>query len=476
MKNKSLLLLLPALIGLAMLVLPSCSKKFDEPPVANTTLAQQGITANTNIATLKSMVGNADGAFRQITSDIVITGVISGDDRSGNLYKELYLQDTSGAMSIELDATGLFSTFPVGREVAIYCKGLWLVNTKAMKKLCQREVVNGTASAVGIPAADIGTYVKGGAVNQPVAVKSVTMTDLTTVNTNLLGALVKLDNVEVVNSDLRKTWSDISPAKIDQNIYIKDCSNTQIIIRTSAYANFAGVRVAQGNGSVVALYTAYNTTPQLLLRDTSDAKLWNIRCDGSVPGTPDTVRTIDYIRSLGVGATVQSHTVIRGIIASNSSNEASGNFIIQDASGYGIQMHFTSARSYSLNDSVEVDVSGATVGRFNNGALQLTNVGYVSTFGQGSITPRVTTIADIMANQANWESTVVTLNNVTIAQTSTNSTGVNYSITDATGSITTFVRNSLGLTLPTSATSITGYVGIFSGTAQLNLREAGDVR
>ena len=76
-----------------------------------------------------------------------------------------------------------------------------------------------------------------------------------------------------------------------------------------------------------------------------------------------------------------------------------------------------------------------------------------------------------------WESTLVTINNVTIS-----GSGTNYTITDATGSLATFVRATSGITMPTAANSITGYVAVFQSTspvpiqvAQITLRTQSDI-
>jgi hypothetical protein len=250
-------------------------------------------------------------------------------------------------------------------------------------------------------------------------------------------------------------------------------------MRTSGYASFAGVRVPQGNGTATAIYTVFNTTKQLIVRDTTDLDMKGPRCGTGV--SPSLVyKTIQEIRNLGSGASIPANTGIRGTIVSNTQNEANGNYRIQDGSGYGIQLRFPSNNpNYLQNDSVAVDISGLTVDLFN-GDMQINNVGSSVKITTATVTPRVTTVAAINTNLAasvtnNWASTVVQLNNVNIVQTSTNTTGTNYNVTDASGTIVSFVRNTLGLTLPSFATTLTGYVSLFNGTPQLTLRSAADV-
>ena len=102
--------------------------------------------------------------------------------------------------------------------------------------------------------------------------------------------------------------------------------------------------------------------------------------------------------------------------------------------------------------------------------------------GTMNITPRVATVADVIDHLNDWASSLVTINNVTIfKEGSANSTGQNYRITDASGSLVSFVRNASGIVVPEGgATSVTGYISIYQpGTnppvAQLILRTAADI-
>src|SRR6476469_3458463 len=75
----------------------SCNKKFDAPPA----YIAPKIVANTTIATLKSMhtPGNADS----IKTDLIIAGVVIANDSSGNFYKQIILQDSTGGIAINID-------------------------------------------------------------------------------------------------------------------------------------------------------------------------------------------------------------------------------------------------------------------------------------------------------------------------------------------------------------------------------------
>jgi len=179
---------------------------------------------------------------------------------------------------------------------------------------------------------------------------------------------------------------------------------------------------------------------------------------------------------------------IRGVVISNSANEAAGNYRIQDESGAGIYLYAANGSPvYPLGTVLQIDASGVGVLTLYNGDLELMKVPSTKvTVEQGAtlnITPRVATAQEVISNLDNWASTLVTLNNVTITKSgAANGTGQNYNITDATGTLVSFVRTASNITLPEGgAGSITGYVSIFQSatatnpTPQLIVRSAADV-
>ncbi len=472
MKNRISKILMSGLLTmLAATFIVGCQRTFDEPP----TTTDPGVTANITIKDLKaqSNVG-ASGAMTKLTGGKIISGIVVGNDRSGNIYKTIYIQDATGAIALELDGLSLFNQFPVGREVFVLLDSLYIYNETAMIKLGVRSFSNGSYAMGGIPSPLIDKYVKKGSLNNPVVPKDVELNDL---NNDYQSMLIRLKNFEVSPGDQNKTWADTSANKATQNINIRNCAGNTTIIRTSGYANFAGVKVAQGNGDVTAIYTVYNTTKQLIIRDTADVQFNGPRCGSNVQ-----IVSIKDVRAyFAAGGNIPANTGIEGVIVSNRNNEAAGNYRIQDANGYGIQIRFKTASNplADAGDKYVVNVSGLKVEDYQ-GDLQINNVETASKTGTGTVTPRATTVADIATNLSssatdNWSSTVVKLSNVNITETGTNSAGTNYAIVDGTGSIISFVRSTLGYAMPTFATSVVGYVSLYNGTPQLTIRSAADV-
>lgn len=269
--NKIFKLMTAVMMVVTAVTLSSCKKTFDNPPGA----ADPALVANTSIKALKALHTTA-GAYDIITTDIIISGIVVADDKSGNFYKQLFIQDETGGLQILLDANSLYGTYPVGRRVFIKCNGLCISDYNKTMELGVKATVAGSPSLEGIPSNLISKYVIGGSLNNPVTPITVTLADLggtaaTNMNDPFIGSLIKLEDYEFTN--LNKTYADTSVYKSTTNDTIRTCgSNVLLIVRTSAYANFAAQKVAQGHGSITAIYTVFGNTKQFIIRDTSDVQ------------------------------------------------------------------------------------------------------------------------------------------------------------------------------------------------------------
>jgi hypothetical protein len=465
------------LLLVAALVLNGCKKKFDEPAPAT----DPNIQANTTIAQLKAM-HTVFGAIDVINTDVIIEGIVVANDKSGNLYKEIYIQDSTGGLNVLLDANSLYTSFPVGRKVFIKANGLAISDYNRLVQLGVRAVVGGVPSVQGITSGLIDDYVIGGSLNNPVVPKVVTVSQLgTSMQDPYQGTLIQLNNYEFIAADTGKTWSDTSAYKNSVNLTVKGCTgNSNIIIRTSGFANFAGINVPNGNGTLVAIYTVFNTTKQLIVRDDEDAQFVNPRCGQG----PTTVMNISDVRNLFTGTTTSAPDGkrITGVVISDrtTNNENGQNLYLQQGDNLsGIVVRFDAPHSFNLGDSLDINISQQEISEFNN-LLQVNNVplAYATRISTGkTITPRIVTLAQIAANFNTWEATLVKILNVTSLTGGTGGTySGNVNMNDGTG---TFVmRTSTSATFasqtyPSSAVSVTGYLSEFGPGKELHIRNPG---
>jgi hypothetical protein len=91
-------------------------------------------TPNTTIAELKALYTKT-GQPVKIDRDILIGGRVISEDRSGNIYRSLYIQDETGAIEIKLGKSGLYNDYKPGQWVYVDCSGLSIGNYRGMLQL-----------------------------------------------------------------------------------------------------------------------------------------------------------------------------------------------------------------------------------------------------------------------------------------------------------------------------------------------------
>lgn len=244
------------ILGLAILFsLGSCVKgEFDTPPVF---IPKFEGTANKTIAELKATYL---GVLDSIKEDLIIQGIVVGNDESGNIYKKLIIQDATGGIELNLDRTSMYTEFKLGQRVFVKCKGMFLGDYNGLIQLGGK--FNGSIGR--LPDAMINQHLFRDSLpgTVPTPVKIVVGAD----NKQYISTLVKLENVSFTEAGQVWATQDVSAT----NRTLKDQSGKTLVVRTSQYANFAGLKVPSGNGTVYGLLSIFGTTWQLTIRDTSD--------------------------------------------------------------------------------------------------------------------------------------------------------------------------------------------------------------
>ena len=99
MQHKKTLLWLSSVIILftAVIGISSCKKKFDEPPAFVEPAIPDGFTVM-KIKDLKALhvKGSVEALSDVIGGNKVIVAVVNADDKSGNYYKQISLEDETG--------------------------------------------------------------------------------------------------------------------------------------------------------------------------------------------------------------------------------------------------------------------------------------------------------------------------------------------------------------------------------------------
>lgn len=353
------------IVVMAVFAVSSCNKYLDHPPGPSDPL---NLEATASIDSLKQY-HTSTGSIDVINDDLIISGIVIANDESGNFYKQLFIQDSTGAMQIMIEASSLYATYPVGRRIFVKCKGMALSDYHGVMQLGVKAYVAGLPSIQGIPSTLIGDYIVGGSLNNPV--RTYAVSNLSSLGTSLsnfyINNLIRLDGFEFAPTDTSFTYSDTSSYKNTTNRNVQNCSNAKTIIRTSGYANFAGVKVPQGNGSITAVYTVYGSTQQLVIRDTYDVQMNDSRCNApKIVVAPTAVSGLTY-QVGGASILEQSFTVSGTRLTSGITVTAPASFEISKTSGSGFTNTLTITGSGTIaNTTIYVKLkSGLSVGTYN---------------------------------------------------------------------------------------------------------------
>ncbi len=242
-------------------LLTSCYNRFEEP--VEKTLPDLPSRTLT-IAQLKELYVNKGSKPLMLQHGVVIRGVVSTNDSKGNFYRTIHIQDETGGIECKMGMPNLSLIYPQGAEVAIYCEGLVLGSYGGQVNLGFKS--NNPKYETGyVPDALVSDVMKKG---RFVGIEPIDLT-IATLSTKYANMLIRLPRVQFTASDLQQSYADPINKSNNPSVNrtLEDENGNKVIVRTSSYAQFAGKKIPDGSGSVVALLTFFSNTPQLIIID-----------------------------------------------------------------------------------------------------------------------------------------------------------------------------------------------------------------
>ncbi len=448
-----------------------------------------GLPVNRTIALLKAMNGLYDfrtgGDTTLIRSPVTISGIVTANDKSGNLYQSVVIEDSTGALQLLIDGYSLYAAYPVGRKLYVRCAGLTLGYNGGTPVLGLG--VDERLNVQPIPGSRIDQHIVKADVGHAAAPLELPLEKLTaaTLDRSLVNRLVRLS--DVMFSDSSGTRSYAQP-NATTNREIRDCGNRRISLRTSNYASFAAAPLPAGSGTVTGIFSIYTSTvsgavsPQLTIRDTGDVSMRAPRC-GYTGGAaePPPLIGIDSLRRLYAGKPLRLPALrIAGIVISDaaSGNISPGLFILQGGS-CGISVYTGGQVPFVPGDSLLISLGGDSL-RSYAGMLEITGASVSSIVRAGSgrpVVPRTLTLGALYSGFSACEATLVRVDQARVSESG--SFGGSRRLEDATGSIilrTAGTAVFAGQPLPVGPRSFTGIATWYNGTRQLCMRNIDDVR
>lgn len=267
MKNLSI-----ACMILFLVFTSGCVKDdFDVPP----RFQDPGLTATNTIAELKAMSTSANPTL--IETDVIIKGVVTGNDLTGNIYKNLFIRDETGALAISANVVEMNTEYQIGREVYVMMKDLYIGSYNELPSI-------GSAPNSSFPE-DVGRIEENIFREQVVAGLFtaapdpilVTMSDVGPANLN---QLVQFEDVEFVDDEINLTMATVGGTS-GVNRTIQDCMGEELTVRNSDFSDFTGNEIPNGKGTIKGILSVFGSTYQLLLITDEDVNMEDTRCDGS---------------------------------------------------------------------------------------------------------------------------------------------------------------------------------------------------
>lgn len=241
---------------------------FGNPNVKETNLV--------TIAQLKQQYATviSEGGMQKFTKATQIKGVVTGNDIEGNVFSEVAIDDGTGAILICISQGGLFAQLPVGQEILVELKDLYIGSYGQQPEIGTpytnkngKTYVSRMSRALW---ADHFTYTGQKKEVAPVEFDKTKVSDAKYIEQNC-GKLMTIKGVkfESVLNYVYATEHEKDAANC-VNRSLQGISNRNLVVRTSTYADFAALALPEGTCDITGIFTRYNNTWQILIRQISD--------------------------------------------------------------------------------------------------------------------------------------------------------------------------------------------------------------
>ena len=265
-------------IAITSMGLAACMDKdweapqFDEPLYGNNSIMKEEGDKVITIGELKekysSLINASTDGVKEITDDWQLQVVVNGNDEGGNLYKQISVQDPTGAIIVGINASNLYPYMPVGQQLLINLKGLHIGGYRKQAQI--GALYNGRS--IGRMDTDVWEQhvrlLKEGEIEAKV--------DTVDFDENadkyiLSGRIVKLSGVTISGEGTQVLAPEDGSVALSSN-----CANrlingkSSLVLRTSSYSKFANRAIPKGKADVYGVCTRYNNTWQILMRTESD--------------------------------------------------------------------------------------------------------------------------------------------------------------------------------------------------------------
>lgn len=265
----------------------ACQADMDTPELQDPV---SPLEANTTILELKQLFENTTDSIelRPDGQHYIIHGRVVSSDASGNIYKQLVIQDETAALAFSINQGSLYNEYRLGQEMVVDVTGLWIGYYSGLQQIgWPTEPYNG-ADQLGFMAFDFwkahATY--NGVPNPEyldVELNSgyptseyycINFENFDQLNNGTLpelqSQLVEFKNVYFQIEEGAETYA---PYQESVNRTLVDSNGQTLTVRNSGYSNFYNQELPEGTGNVRGILSYYGDAWQLVLRDVTDVMI-----------------------------------------------------------------------------------------------------------------------------------------------------------------------------------------------------------
>ena len=252
--------------------------RWDIPGTDGSEFGNEAVTETNlvSIAQLKQKYATViyNGSYEQFNELTQIKGVVTGNDVQGNLYSQVAIEDGTGSMIICIAQGGLYGQMQVGREILIELKGLYIGGYGQQPEIGTPYTnANGRTYVSRMSRAIWQQHYKllGMKSVSPVDFDKTKLGDANYMKENC-GRLMTIRGVKFQGANGKKVYAadKDKDAANSVNRSLQGISSNQLVVRTSTYADFAKTPLPQGEVDITGIFTRYNNTWQVLIREESD--------------------------------------------------------------------------------------------------------------------------------------------------------------------------------------------------------------
>ena len=209
--------------------------------------------------------------YQRVDDDLQLKLVVTGNDIGGNIYNKVALQDENGdAIFVCVYSGGMFSYLPVGQEILINLKGLYIGTYGYQQQIGTPYTTSSGNTYPGRMSKDL--WMKHFKLLGKKSVEPIEFTtDMENSFNSHAGKLMTIKNVTIKGADGNTTWAPENGSDFSISRYINGFSSS-VVIYTSTSAKFAAEKIPTGKVNVTGIFSRYNTTWQILLRTASDVQ------------------------------------------------------------------------------------------------------------------------------------------------------------------------------------------------------------